>query len=101
MKDKRQNLTGAEVPDLTSGLTVAQPKKRKVRWPKYNQDLRSYRGIPKELHNRVKKVAKQHKVPPGEVMRRFAEYGLQALEEGELSIEPIPVEDKFTIYPDN
>jgi len=61
----------------------------------------TYRGIPTELQKQLKQVAEEHSVPVGEVARRFLEYGLAAYEAGELTLRPVLVPGRLTLYPES
>jgi len=77
--------------------------KRNREWEKrqYQKGLFvAYRGVPKELHENLKKVANDLGVPVGEVARAFLEYGLEACKRGDLVLQPKPVTGKFSLFPE-
>jgi hypothetical protein len=59
----------------------------------------TYRGIPAELQERIKKIAAEHHLNIGELARRFLEYGAAAYDAGELELKPTLSEGKVTLYP--
>jgi len=61
----------------------------------------TYRGIPQELHERVKEIAKALHVNTGDVARRFLEYAIEAYEEGSLQLDAVVISTKRTLYPDD
>jgi hypothetical protein len=67
--------------------------------------VRSYRGIPEAVDAQVKTIAKEMKVPMGEVMRVLLEYALTAYEAGEMLLNPQPrivrSERNKTLFPDS
>lgn len=60
----------------------------------------SYRGVPRDLQEQLKEVAKKLHVPVGDLARRFLEYGLAAYERGDLELRPVEIVKKATLYPD-
>ena len=72
--------------------------KRTRTWEQRNK-VTGYRGIPPELNEKVKAIARQFSVPTGEVARAFLEHGLKAYEQGELSLTPSFLVGKMTLYP--
>ena len=71
----------------------------------YEQDARArgivvtYRGIPKELHEDLKRTAAGMGVPVGELARAFLEHSLADYESGTLSLAPAETVTKATLYP--
>ena len=63
-------------------------------------NIATFRGIPKKLHEEIKKTASELGVPPGELARYFLEVGLKQIEEGEDVVEPKFVPGGFTLYPE-
>ena len=74
--------------------------KRDRGWERRQRQV-SYRGIPVELQERLKEIAQQHRVTVGEIARAFLEYGIDAYDAGNLQLEPRPVTEKRTLYPDD
>jgi hypothetical protein len=60
----------------------------------------TYRGVPRDLHEQVKEIAKALHVNTGDVARRFLEYAIEAYQEGELELQPVVVSTKRSLYPD-
>lgn len=52
--------------------------------------VHSYRGIPLEVDEQMKAIAKELKVPVGEIVRVLLEYALNAYSMGELMLNPQP-----------
>ena len=71
----------------------------------YEQDARdrgivvTYRGIPKELHEDLKRIAVGLGVPVGELARAFLEHSLADYESGALSLTTAETVTKSTLYP--
>ena len=67
--------------------------------------VRSYRGIPESVDAQIKGIAKEMKVPMGEVMRVLLEYALAAYEAGEMLLNPQPrivrSERNKTLFPES
>jgi len=61
----------------------------------------TYRGIPPELQDRIKHIAKTHQVNIGDVARRFLEYAAAAYEAGDLELESVVLSTKRTLFPDD
>ncbi len=59
----------------------------------------TFRGVPEELHNQVKKIAEGLGVPVGEVARYLFEFGLGAMERGELRLNPTLAAGRRTLFP--
>lgn len=80
------------------------PKKRnRTRGWEKRQAARlvKYRGVPKELSQRVKAVAKSINVSADDVARAFLEYGLATYRSGQLRLEPYAhTRTRMTLHPD-
>lgn len=63
------------------------------------QNVTTYRGVPVEVKARVALAAERLGVPAGEVARYLLEYGLQAVENGALRMEPTLAEGRRTLFP--
>ena len=63
-------------------------------------NIATFRGIPKKLHEEIKKTASELGVSPGELARYFLEVGLQQMEKGEDVVTPKFVPGGFTLYPE-
>ena len=77
--------------------------KRNREWEKRHRQKKgfvSYRGVPQELHENLKKIANDLGVPVGEVARAFLEYGLEACKRGDLVLQPKPAIGKFSLFPE-
>lgn len=59
----------------------------------------TYRGIPPDVQEQVKKIADDLGVPVGEVVRRFLEFGLESYRAGTLSLQPVFAAYRRTLYP--
>ncbi|MBN1484921.1 MAG: hypothetical protein JXA37_09380 [Chloroflexia bacterium] len=59
----------------------------------------TYRGIPHDLQEEIKKVAQELHVTIGETARYFLEYALAAYRRGELEPETHDASKKQTLYP--
>jgi hypothetical protein len=59
----------------------------------------TYRGIPKECHHWVEKIASGLAVPRDEVVRAFLEYGEDLYRRGELCLYAFPKSQRMTLYP--
>ena len=68
---------------------------------KHNFMVVSYRGIPKQLHQEITKIAAEQEVPVGEVARALLEYALRAYQEGRLELNPAPRSGKLTLFSDD
>ena len=74
--------------------------KRNRDWERKHNDYKAtYRGIPPELHEEIKRLARKLNVPLGDVARAFLEYGLAAYEAGDLDLDPQLRIGKMTLYP--
>jgi hypothetical protein len=60
----------------------------------------SYRGIPPEIQTGIKEVAAELEVNAEEVARAFLEFGLKALRNGEIEIQPHPRGRLMTLFPE-
>ena len=100
-KSQQQSETeNTESPAMTDGLTISKKKKTRRPWEeKHRPFIHTYRNIPPELHQEILDIANQLKVSAGEVMRAFAEYGLDAYKKGDLLLDPVPVIEKKTLFP--
>lgn len=108
-QDPFAGLPGSMVPEEPSEAVpeVLQHKpstaKRDRDWEKQQRcsgTVATYRGIPKHLKNEIKRVAKKHHVPVGEVARAFLEHALLAYEQGELELQAEFGPGKLTLYPE-
>lgn len=74
--------------------------KRRRRWEEEQRaQMVTYRGIPPELREGLKRVAAELGITVSEVARLFLEYGLEAYQTGALEIELATVETKKTAFP--
>jgi len=74
--------------------------KRDRSWERKHEHLVvTYRGVPPELQEQLKAVARQVGVTVGEVARAFLEYGLDAYEKGELELDPVLLTGKYSLFP--
>ena len=72
--------------------------KRNREWERQNKPT-CYRGIPLELHARIKAIAAEIAIPPGDLARAFLEVGLAAYEAGEMTFE-VKIVGKRRLYTD-
>lgn len=122
-RDAFSMLRGAPSPahetEITSSKTAAQPlepqtikpldfipsaeprKKRERQWEKNHRgQVATYRGIPAEMHQTMRRLAENLGVPVDEVARAFLEYSLAQHKSGRLPIHPHPKAQRMTLYPD-
>jgi len=96
----RQSLKTADSIPEVAGITLATKRKRIRQWDvTHNRDLRSYRGIPPELHTEITAIADKLHIPTGDVARKFFEYSLEAYHRGDLKLTPMLRPKKMTLYP--
>jgi hypothetical protein len=85
------------------GASIPPPDSKSGRdrsWDReHNYLVATYRGIPRELHQRIVEIAKKKGVPVGEVARSFLEYALEAYQNGDLELTAQPSLGKFTLFP--
>ena len=62
-------------------------------------NIATFRGIPKKMHETIKKTANELGVTPGELARYLLEVGLARVENGEDPVEPKFVPGGYTLYP--
>ncbi len=72
--------------------------KRNREWERQQMRV-TYRGIPTTLHERLKELAVELSVPVGDIVRAFLEHGLDAYEQGDLTLQPHLRIGKMTLYP--
>jgi len=84
-------------------LTKRPTKTRRNRnWEKKQRETTgvvTYRGIPKSLNEKIKKVAAELGVPIGDVVRAFLESSLADYKSGDLNLNPELVTGRYTLYP--
>jgi predicted DNA-binding protein len=80
-------------------LEEKEPKKRKREWEKNNKP-KHYRGVPVEVREQVKAIAKELGVTADEVARSFIEYSLTCLKRGTLMLSGTPSQRRarMTLY---
>lgn len=96
----REDLPEAEVNESDLHLTWLQTAEKTPRtrtWEKANRAV-TYRGVPPQLHTRVKELAGELGVNLDDVARAFLEFGLACYQRGELRIEPV-LNLKLTLFP--
>ncbi|NUM48661.1 MAG: hypothetical protein HUU38_28470 [Anaerolineales bacterium] len=96
----REALPEADVNESDLHLSWLQTSEKTPRpraWEKANRAA-TYRGVPPQLHARVKEVAGELEVIVDEVARVFLEYGLACYQRGDLRIEPV-LNMKLTLFP--
>jgi hypothetical protein len=81
-------------------LDESPPKTRRREWEK-NHKPKHYRGVPAEVRDQVKQIARDLCVPADEVARAFIEYSLFCLQRGSLTLSGIPSQRRvrMTLYP--
>ncbi|MBI9045804.1 MAG: hypothetical protein JEZ06_15035 [Anaerolineaceae bacterium] len=72
---------------LAPHKTMKVKSRRKRNWEK-NHPPFTYRRFPQALRDRIKYEAHSHRINSGEFFRALLEYGINALENGTLNIEP-------------
>jgi hypothetical protein len=78
--------------------TVARTRRKR---PKKSQQPRSYYGVPREVVEAVLEQSQALGVTQGELARYLFERGIARIESGELVLEPVPVQQIATLYPDD
>jgi len=78
-------------------LPTAEKAARNRLWERRNPAA-TYRGLPPELHARLKTTAEGLEVTLDDVARAFLEFGLWCFGQGELRIEPV-LNQKLTLFP--
>ena len=68
---------------------------------KKSQQPRSYYGVPREVVAAVLEQSQALGVTQGELARYLFERGITRIESGELVLEPVPVQQIATLYPDD
>jgi hypothetical protein len=87
---------------IYDSLRLASQKIRDRNWERRTYDGKAvYRGVDPYLALRVKEIAGDLMVNPGEVARKLLEYGLRAYAEGELNLDPRPHPERmhWTLFP--
>lgn len=78
----------------------ASEAKRDRSWEReHNKTAVTYRNIPVELREAIKRAAQALGVPVDDAARAFLEYGLAAYESGALSLEPRPEATRLRLFP--
>jgi hypothetical protein len=92
-----------EIPEggqYAASIPTAQKKRRKRPWDKRHSHLiRTYRGIPQELHDWFVQLAKENSIPVGDVVRFALERFKKAYQADEISLNPTPKTGRMTLYP--
>jgi len=78
-----------------------RPKRKKVRRPKRLQQPRSYYGVPRTVVKAVLEQSRAAGVTQGELARYLFERGIELYRNGDLAVEPIPVQKIATLYPED
>jgi len=74
-------------------------KSRKREWEKMNP-AKTYRGVPRDIRNRIVEIATNLNVRADDVARAFFEYGLQCIQYGSLRLDDArPKGLRMTLYP--
>ena len=61
----------------------------------------TYRRIPEGIRRAIREVAQGHHVSADDIARLVLEYGVAALERGEIEIEPRLIDGKLRIFAEN
>ena len=61
----------------------------------------TYRRIPEGIRTTIREVAQTHHVSADDIARLVLEYGVAALERGEIEIEPRLIDGKLRIFAEN
>jgi hypothetical protein len=93
----RQVLSQIAAPDR---LDESPPKTRRREWEKHHKP-KHYRGVPEEVREQIKQIARELCVPADEVARAFIEYSLLCLQRGSLVLSGFPSQRRvrMTLYP--
>lgn len=78
-----------------------RPKRKKVRRPKTLQQPRSYYGVPRTVVKAVLEQSRAAGVTQGELARYLFERGIELYRNGDLAVEPVPVQKIATLYPED
>ena len=88
---------------LPSPMTVMEQipaaKARRKTDRREREPVVTFRGVPPDLHDQVKKIAATLDVPVGEVARFLFEFSLAALERGDLRLNPVLAQGRRTLFP--
>ncbi|MEJ5200603.1 MAG: hypothetical protein WHV66_00105 [Anaerolineales bacterium] len=86
-------------PDLIEEAKNPKQKKRNRSWETAHRS-RCYRGVPPEIRDQVKEIAKALGVPADEVAQAMVEYSLECLKRGTLKLDGIPSQKRprMTLY---
>ncbi len=96
-----------EVSFVSGGYTLypdeapKRPKRKKVRRPKTLQQPRSYYGVPRTVVKAVLEQSRAAGVTQGELARYLFERGIELYRNGDLAVEPVPVQKIATLYPED
>lgn len=96
----REDVPEADVSESDLHLTWLQTAEKTTRtrtWEKTHRAT-TYRGVPPQLHARVKELSGELAVNLDDVARAFLEFGLACYQRGELRIEPV-LNLKLTLFP--
>lgn len=77
---------------------AAKPRRKRS---KKSQQPRSYYGVPREVVEAVLAKSQSMGVTQGELARYLFERGVARFKAGELVLEPVPVQQIATLYPDD
>ena len=78
-----------------------QPRRRGKKKSKALQQPRSYYGVPREVVKAVLDRSNDVGVTQGEMARYLLEKGLERYRKGTLAIEPAPIQQIATLYPED
>ncbi len=76
-------------------------RRKPTRKSKALQQPRSYYGVPREVVQSVLDQSKALGITQGELARHLFERGVARYESGELTLDPVPVQQIATLYPDD
>ena len=77
---------------------AARPRRKRS---KKSQQPRSYYGVPREVVQAVLAQSQALGITQGELARYLFERGIVRFKSGELVLEPVPVQQIATLYPDD
>ena len=84
---------------ILDSLRAEPPKKRDRSWDNArSQFVATYRGVPKEIQDKVKEIATELEVKTGEVARALFEYSLESANRSELVFEARPRGVRMTLF---
>jgi len=82
--------------------TAEIKKKRSRKWEQVHRfETVTYRGIPRQIVEKIIELAQSLSVPRDEVVRAFLEYGVKLYRIGKLSLFAHPKAQRMTLFPES